>query len=122
MDEAKKIERFEDLRIWQMSFELCKDIYKMSADWKLYGLKDQIQRSSLSVPSNIAEGFERKSDKELLQFLFYAKGSAAEVRTPLYLAKDLELMNTQIADELIFKVAKISSMINNFIVSKCKTT
>ncbi len=69
---------FEDLDVWKVSARLSEDIYKKLANIKDYGLKDQITRSGLSIPSNIAEGLERDSQKETIRFLSYAKGSCGE--------------------------------------------
>ncbi len=66
--------------------QLCVDVYALLKDCRDYSFRDQIQRSAVPVPSNIAEGFERQTDKEFVQFLFIAKGSCAELRTQLYLA------------------------------------
>jgi len=87
------IQRFEDIIAWQKSKQLALLIYNVFDACKDYSFKDQIQRASVSVMNNIAEGFERKSDKEFKQFLFYAKGSCGEVRSMLYLAKDLGKIN-----------------------------
>lgn len=87
-----KIERFEDVEAWQRARELVGLIYKLTkktAFEKDWGLKDQIQRAAVSIMANIAEGFERHSDKEFLQFLYNARGSAGEVRSLLYVAADL---------------------------------
>ena len=87
-----RVEQFEDLQVWQMAHELSVEIYKLtmggefSRDW---GLRDQIQRASVSVMSNIAEGFERYSRQEFKQFLSVARGSCAEVRSQIQLAKSL---------------------------------
>ena len=67
--ESKKIIRFEDLNVWKLSMDLCCEIFSLTKELKIYSLRDQIFRSSLSIPSNIAEGFERNSDKELIYFL-----------------------------------------------------
>ena len=83
---------FEEINAWQNARELVKDVYAMtgSGDFsKDYGLKDQIQRASISICSNIAEGFERRGNKEFINFLWIAKGSAAEVCSQLYNARDL---------------------------------
>lgn len=85
------IQRFEDLEAWKIAREVTKDVYKMSASGlflKDYGLRDQIRRSSVSIMSNIAEGFERDGDKEFTQFLSIAKGSAGEARSQMYVALD----------------------------------
>ena len=85
------IERFEDIEAWKKARELTRLIYEITAKGdfaKDYGLRDQIRRASVSVMSNIAEGFERGGNKEFRQFLSMAKGSAAEVRSQLYVAFD----------------------------------
>ncbi len=73
--------RFEDLDVWKRSARLLAEIYKHFASCKDVGSKDQITRSSFSVPSNIAEGYERYSNKDTIRFLYYSKGSSAELRT-----------------------------------------
>ena len=91
-----KIERFEDLIAWQKARELTKNIYKITkrGDFsKDFGLRDQIRRSSVSIMSNIAEGFERGGRSEFHQFLVYAKGSCAEFRSQLYIALDAEYID-----------------------------
>ena len=85
------IERFEDIEAWKKARELTRIIYAITAKGdfaKDYGLRDQIRRASVSVMSNIAEGFERGGNKEFRHFLSMAKGSAAEVRSQLYVAFD----------------------------------
>lgn len=84
----KKIECFEDLYIWQKAIEFFKEIYLITEKSGLrsdFGLKHQMRRSSVSIPSNIAEGFERRSRKEYLNFLNIAKSSAGEIRTQLFI-------------------------------------
>lgn len=77
--------RFEELDVWKRSARLSADLYKAMADLKDFGFRDQITRAGLSIPSNLAEGYERNSDKELANFLNYAKGSAGELRTQVYI-------------------------------------
>ena len=74
---------FEDLEVWKKSARLSGNIYKELKGCKDYGFKDQITRSGLSIPSNIAEGIERNSSKESINFISYAKGSCGELRTPM---------------------------------------
>ncbi len=85
------IKRFEDLEAWKISREVTKEIYRVSKNdlfIRDYGLRDQICRASVSIMSNIAEGFERDGNKEFVNFLSIAKGSAGEVRSQLYVALD----------------------------------
>lgn len=87
-----KVERFEDLVAWQKARELTKQIYEISKQGsfsKDYGLCDQIRRSSVSVMSNLAEGYERGSSTEFHQYIVIAKASCAEVRSQLYVAHDI---------------------------------
>lgn len=110
-----KFERFEDIIAWQKAMNLTVSIYKEFEDSKDYGFKDQIQRASVSVMNNIAEGFERKSNNEFKFFLFIAKGSCGEVRSMLLLAKRLEKINNQRATELYNLSEEISKMISGLI-------
>lgn len=84
-----KIEKFEDIIAWQKARGLTLDIYRLFSRNKDFGFRDQIQRASVSVMNNIAEGFERKTNKELILFLYIAKGSCGEVRSMLYIALEL---------------------------------
>jgi len=93
-----KVERFEDLEIWKEARILVDEVYKLSSSEKLkkdFGLNDQIQRSAVFIMNNIAEGFERDSNKEFISFLFFAKGSAGEVRSMLYIMLDLNLITKE---------------------------
>ena len=81
-----KIKRFEDIESWKKSRELAKSVYRITLNQRFardFGLRDQIRRASVSILSNIAEGFERDGDKEFIQFLSLAKGSCGEVRAQL---------------------------------------
>lgn len=115
MEVKKQIKSFEDLEIWKEGMRLTTDIYNLLKNCKDYGLKDQVQRSAVSIPSNIAEGFERQTNKEFIQFLYIAKGSAGELRTQPYLLTELKLIEKSKAFELIDQVRRISSMIFNLI-------
>jgi four helix bundle protein len=90
--EKKKIETFEDLRVWQQGIELVKQIYLMTKEGDIsrdFGLRDQLRRAAVSVPTNVAEGFERHSRKEYVNFLNIAKGSAGEIRSLLRVALEV---------------------------------
>ena len=91
-----RIEKFEDLIAWQKARELTKNIYRITKIGELlkdFGLRDQIRRASVSIMSNIAEGFERGGRSEFHQFLVIAKGSCAELRSQLYVALDAEYID-----------------------------
>ena len=113
-----KIERFEDIEAWQRARELAKQIYKISNDGPFardFGLRDQIRRAAVSIMSNIAEGFERGSNKEFIQFLYIAKGSGGEVRAQLYVALDQGYIDRKNFTSLNRDAAEISRMISGFI-------
>ena len=109
---------FEEIDVWKEGCRLVDKIYqatsqeKFSKDW---GLKDQIRRSAVSIPSNIAEGFERDTKKEFIRYLYIAKGSAGELRTQLYLSFTLGYLSKDYFDEMICDVKKISGMLANLI-------
>ena len=93
-----KVERFEDLIAWQRARELTRLVYRVSSEGAFardFGLRDQIRRASVSVMSNIAEGFDRAGRAEFHRFLVIAKGSCAEVRAQLYVALDNGLLSRE---------------------------
>ena len=112
-----KIEKFEDIMSWKEGKELTLLIYKFFETNNDFFFKDQIQRASVSIMNNIAEGFERKSNKEFIRFLYIAKGSCGEVRSMLYFALELDYINQSKFDELLKKCIGISSMIYGLIKS-----
>lgn len=103
--------RFEDLDVWKRSARLSADLYKALSTCKDYGFRDQITRSGLSVPSNIAEGFERLSTKESIQFLGYAKGSCAELRTQVYIGMEAGYIDRDIGKTWVKETDELSSML-----------
>jgi four helix bundle protein len=115
---AKKIGSFEDLDVWKESMRLTVDVYQKLKNCKDYGFKDQIQRSAVSIPSNIAEGFERKSNKEFIQFLHISKSSCGELRTQLYLVNELKYVNESLSIASIEKTRKISAMLYKLIKTR----
>jgi len=109
---------FEDLPVWQNARELAVLVYRTTSKGKLkedYGLKNQIQRAVVSISSNIAEGFERGSKREFIQFLYIAKGSCGELRSQLYIAKDLGYLDNSDSETLIKSASNTSKQINGFI-------
>jgi four helix bundle protein len=113
-----KIERFEDVKAWQKARELVKSIYQVTSEGgfaKDYSLKDQLRRASISVMSNIAEGFSRQTDREFAQFLHVAKGSASEVQSQLYVALDLKYISEATFKELYELSEETIRLISGFV-------
>ena len=110
-----RIERFEDIVAWQKAKDLSVEIYRLFDQSKDFVFRDQIQSASVSIMNNIAEGFERKGNKEFAYFLYIAKGSCGEVRSMLILAKELGKISEK-DFKILFKQAEdISKMIAGFI-------
>jgi len=107
--------KFEDILSWQKSRVLTVNIYKIFNNSPDFAFKNQIQRASVSIMNNIAEGFERKSNKEFKYFLFVAKGSVAEVRSMLYLARDLDTINDELFNELYDQTLEVSKLLSGLI-------
>lgn len=99
---------------------LCSEIYRELKTCRDFGLKDQMQRSSVSIPSNIAEGFELSSNKAFIRHLFIAKGSAGELRTQLYIAVSQGYIEKKKGQELIVACKRLAGMIFNFIDARKK--
>jgi len=97
-----KYKRFEDLPVWREAYNMAMEV---------------LRRAAISIPCNIAEGFERGSKKELIYFLFVAKGSAGELRTQIRLAKDLNIINGKESSELVGRCELISRQISAFIAN-----
>jgi len=103
---------FEDLEVWQRGCRLAVDVFKTFANCRNFTMQDQVQRSALSVPSNVAEGYERDSDKEFVRFLNISKGSCGELRTQLYISRKLEFLKKADSDRLIRESKEISAMLH----------
>lgn len=108
------MQTFEDLLIWKKSYAISVVLYKLFKDSKEYAIRDQIIRSAISIPSNIAEGYERNSKRDFARFLKIAKGSAAELRTQLYIVKDMNLIPDTAIMGIIEELKGISKMIQAF--------
>ncbi len=109
--------RFEELAVWKRSARLSAELYKSLRDLKDFGFRDQITRAGLSIPSNIAEGYERESAKETTNFLNYAKGSAGELRTQLYIGMDIGYIERESGMAWIKEAEEISRMLHALIKS-----
>lgn len=110
-----KIEKFEDIIAWQKAKELSLAVYYVFKSSNDYAFRDQIQRASISIMNNIAEGFERKGDKEFKYFLYISKGSCGEVRSMLYIAKELKYISEDEFDKFYKLSAEISKLLAGFI-------
>jgi len=109
--------RFEELDVWKRSARLSADIYRGLAEAKDYGFRDQITRAGLSIPSNIAEGYERESNKEIANFLNYAKGSAGELRTQIYIGMEIGYITREQGKPWLQEAEAISRMLHALIKS-----
>jgi four helix bundle protein len=112
------IKRFEDIEVWQDARKFVALVYTITARGafaKDFSLRDQLRCSSVSVVSNIAEGFERKGRNEFIHFLYIAKASAGEMRSQLYTALDLAYVNQNAFSELSQSALSISGKLANFI-------
>ena len=113
-----KIKNFRDLKIWQKGIELVKEVYKVTKDFpkeELYGISSQMRRAAVSIPSNVAEGFRRRHNKEFQQFLNIALGSSAELETQAVIAKELNYIDSKKEKELINLIDHICRMAANLI-------
>ena len=112
---------FEELEVWKRACKLAVDVYLALKDRREFGLRDQMNRAAVSIPSNIAEGAERDSVKEFIHFLHIAKGSAAELRTQIYIAEKIGILLPIVTRPLITETKEIAAMIQGLIKSvKCK--
>ncbi len=111
---------YKDLLVWQKSIDLTVEIYKLVKflpNEEVYVLSSQMRRAAISIPSNIAEGQQRKSNKEFINFLSIARGSKAELQTQLYLCYKLSLLTKQQVEKPMNMLSEIGKMINKLMES-----
>jgi len=111
---------FRDLRVWQDAMKLTAQIYRITAGFpkhEVYGLSQQVRRAAVSVPSNIAEGKGRSSDKEFAQFLFHARGSLLELETQLLIAEELQYLSKEQSNQLAGIAEKVGRALSGLINS-----
>ncbi|MGB3094533.1 MAG: four helix bundle protein [Microgenomates group bacterium] len=104
-----KITRFEDFPIWKESINLVKEVYKLTSNKyfsKDFGLRDQLRRASVSINSNIVEGFEKNNNNEFIRYLKIAKGSSGEVRSQMYISREIDYVTEE-------EFVKISNLLDN---------
>jgi four helix bundle protein len=107
---------FEELEVWKRSARLGVSILELCDSIKIYALRDQMASSAISIPSNIAEGSERNSDRDFRRFLTISKGSAAELRTQLYLAQRANILTSEVTATLIQECKEVSSMLHGLMM------
>ena len=115
---SNSAKRFEDLEVWKRSCRLAVEIYKITETGKIgkdWGLKDQLRRSAVSIPSNIAEGFGRDSDAEFKRFLLISKGSCAELKTQIYIAESITFIDKERSRPIIQECDEVSRMIGSLV-------
>ena len=110
-----RINKFEEIEVWKKSRRFIKKLYLSLSNCKDFSFRDQICRAAVSIMNNIAEGFEKPSDIDFRRFLFISKASAAEVRSMLYLAYDLNYISKEKLVELYKDNVEISKMLSGFI-------
>ena len=118
--DTKKVTSFEDLLVWQKGLEMVKQVYLISKVGELnrdFALRDQLRRAALSIPTNIAEGFERASRKEYLNFLNIAKGSAGEVRSLIRVCLELGYLDQEKYKQLRNDILELSRFLSNHLKS-----
>lgn len=106
---------FEELEVWKRASNLAVKIYGIMKQSRDFGLRDQMTRAAVSIASNIAEGAERDSKAEFIRFLHIAKGSAAELRTQIYIANQVKMMDDSLSNELVEELKVISKQLHSLI-------
>jgi four helix bundle protein len=110
--------RFEDLEVWKRSARLSVELYKELRELRDYGFRDQITRSGLSVPSNIAEGIERSSDNEVIRFATIARGSCGELRAQIYIGMEIGYIKSEIGKAWLQETRELSAMLGGLIKAR----
>jgi len=111
---------FKDLRVWQKAMKFAVQVYRATAQFprhELYGLSQQLRRTAVSVPSNIAEGKGHRSDREFVHFLLHARGSLLEVQTQVMIAQELQYLRSEEAQHLLASANAIGRSLNSLINS-----
>ena len=114
------LRNFKDLQVWQKAYQLCLKVYKATRDfpkYEFYGITSQMRRAGVSIPSNIAEGYGRKTTKEYVQSLYIAYGSLCELETQVLLSGDLEYSSKDKNDILLSEIGSVERMLKALIKS-----
>lgn len=110
-------QKYTELEVWKQAKDLASYIYKITASFpaiEQYGIVSQMRRCAVSIPSNIAEGSGRQSNKEMLHFLAIARGSLYELETQIYISKDLNFITEEVLNNCFFKIENLGKLINGF--------
>jgi four helix bundle protein len=111
---------YKDLQVWQKAYQLCLEVYKATGEFpkhELYGITAQLRRAAVSIPSNIAEGYGRKTTKEYIQFLYIAYGSSCELETQILLSGDLGYLSPEVLKKLQDGIGEVERMLKALINS-----
>ena len=114
------LKNYKELKVWEKSYQLCLEVYRITKGFpkmEIYGLISQMRRAALSIPSNIAEGYGRKSLSEYLRFLYIAYGSVCELETQIMLSGDLGYLNGNQLSKLQKEIGKVERMLQALIKS-----
>lgn len=117
-DESEPNAGFERLEVWQRGVRLSVELFRQLSELRDFGFKDQVTRSGLSIPSNIAEGIERSSLADCVRFLRYAKGSCGELRTQVYIGMEVDYIDRNLGNQWVAETRAISSLLGGLIRSK----
>jgi four helix bundle protein len=114
------LKNFKELKVWQKSYHLCLKLYKVTKSFpkeEIYGLTSQMRRSAVSVPSNIAEGYGRKTIPDYVRSLYVAYGSNCELETQVLLSGDLQYIKTESLKDIISEIGEVERMLHSLIKS-----
>ena len=117
---TRVLKNYKELKVWQKPYQLCLEIYKATKEFpdeEKYGLKSQLRRAAVSVPSNISEGYSRKTTPEYIQFLYIAYGSICEIETQTLLSIDFGYVETEKFKMLKEKIREVERMLKALIQS-----
>lgn len=112
---------FESLDVWKRGCRLATMVYEALAGTREFGLRDQMTRAAVSIPSNIAEGYERGTDKDFVRFLRIAQGSAAELRTQAYIAASAKLLESDASNHIVRECKEIGTMLRGLAKARSNT-
>ena len=119
-DSSDMLKNYKELKVWQASYKTCLHIYKVTKQFpkeEMYGLTSQIRRSAVSIPSNIAEGYDRKTTLEYVRFLYIADGSVCELETQTMICGDLGYVRKEKLDQLKKEIGDVERMLKAMVNS-----